>query len=48
LQKKNSGRTDIPLGKVTVEGTTGMKIIFSSGDDHDNEQKTIAPKGREQ
>jgi predicted membrane protein len=35
---KNSGRLQIYLGKVTVEGTTGSEIIFSSGDDNDHEK----------
>ena len=34
---KNSGRLQIYLGKVTVEGTTGNEIIFTSTD-HDHEK----------
>src|SRR5258706_16023391 len=35
---KSSGRLQIYLGKVIVEGTTGNEIIFSSGDDNDHEK----------
>ena len=31
---KNTGRLEINLGRVTVEGTTGNEIIFSSMDSH--------------
>lgn len=31
---KNSGRLELHLGRVTVEGYSGNEIIFSSGDDH--------------
>src|SRR3954468_3003693 len=34
---KTSGRLEIHLGKVTVEGTTGNEIIFSSKDDRDSD-----------
>src|SRR5882672_1442617 len=35
---KNTGRLQIYLGKVIVEGTTGNEIVFSSGDDNDHEK----------
>jgi hypothetical protein len=36
---KTSGRLEIHLGKVTVEGTTGNEIIFSSKDDRDSDDE---------
>ncbi len=35
---KTSGRLEIYTGKVTVEGTTGNEIIFSSGKDDDDDK----------
>jgi len=37
---KNSGRLQIYLGRVSVEGTTGNEIIFTSGDrDHEKDER---------
>lgn len=35
---KSTGRLQIYLGKVTVEGTTGNEIIFTSNDEHDKQK----------
>ncbi|HYG01522.1 MAG TPA: DUF4097 family beta strand repeat-containing protein [Chryseosolibacter sp.] len=36
---KNSGRLEILIGKVTVEGHSGNEIIFSSDSDHDDKDE---------
>lgn len=43
---KNSGRLEINIGKVTVEGTTGNEIIFSSTE-HDKDKDERAQGLRE-
>ncbi len=35
---KTSGRLEIYTGRVTVEGTTGNEIVFTSGKEHDNDR----------
>ena len=46
---KTSGRLEIYTGKVTVEGTTGNEIVFSSGredrDDDDDKDEDDRSKG---
>lgn len=37
--KKNSGRLELNIGKVTVEGHDGSEIIFTSGDSHKEKDK---------
>ena len=36
---KSSGRLEINIGRVTVEGTTGNEIIFSSRDSRGNKDE---------
>jgi len=35
---KNSGKLNLHIGRVTVEGHTGNEIIFSSGEDRDKDE----------
>jgi predicted membrane protein len=39
---KNTGRLEIYLGRVTVEGTSGNEIIFSSREGHDDKDERAA------
>jgi hypothetical protein len=36
---KTTGRLEIYTGRVTVEGTTGNEIVFTSGRDHDDDRE---------
>ena len=40
--QKSSGRLELHIGNVTVEGTTGSEIIFTSRDGHDNKDERAA------